>query len=425
MWAEPWSPMPSPAVPTSPRTASGTSATPRAAGPAGRSSTRTGSASSGGRPSSSTPRPASASTTRSASASRARTPSAPWLPPPGCTCSTPTASPSPRSTSPRPPATRPGSSWASRSAWSAGPRSCSIASALPLAADRVPPQRRDHALPVVRRRPPARPQPLGQHHRRAARPQVSRAVHRPHDRDRRPRAALHALDHDRRRRRRGHPRRPVRLDVLRNRRARGPGLAPHLPRPDQRDAHLLVRRPARRGHRGSRGLARLQSRVLARRTASTSVASSRGCGPGARSSNGAATTSTSSSGTEDTWLREGAWSATRGDLPLNVALPIGVGIDRSPDGELGAVAVAQRQGDRVVVRAQVFAPEAATGIGQAEAMRVAPPRRSATSYPLAQTRDEKTKRALAGTRLRVRPPGLRRVGRDARAGRPDHGRRAR
>ena len=75
-------------------------------------------------------------------------------------------------------------------------------------------------------------------------------------------------------------------------------------------------------------------------------------------------------GFEDTWLRDGAWRATAGDLPLNVALPIGVGIDRSPDGELGAVAVAQRQGDRVVVRAQVFAPESATGMASTEAMRV-------------------------------------------------------
>ena len=130
MWAEPWSPMPSLAVPTSPRTASATSATPRAAGPAGPSSTRTGSASSGGRRSSSTPRPASASTTRSASASRARTRSPRWPAPPGCTCSTPTASPSPRSTSPRPPATRPASSSARPGAWSAAARSCSTGSSL-------------------------------------------------------------------------------------------------------------------------------------------------------------------------------------------------------------------------------------------------------------------------------------------------------
>ena len=126
MWAEPWSPMPCPAAPISPRTASATSATPRAAGPAAPSSTRTGSVSSGGRPSSSTPRPASASTTRSGSASRARTRSPRWPAPLASTCSTPTASPSPRSTSPRPPATRPASSWGSQEHGPAAARSCSI-----------------------------------------------------------------------------------------------------------------------------------------------------------------------------------------------------------------------------------------------------------------------------------------------------------
>ncbi len=100
-------------------------------------------------------------------------------------------------------------------------------------------------------------------------------------------------------------------------------------------------------------------------------------------------------GFEDTWLREGAWSSTKGDLALDVALPIGVGIDRSPDGELGAIVVAQRQGDRVVVRSQVFAPESATGMASTEAMR-GHLRALRAEYPLAQSRDEKTKRALAG-----------------------------
>jgi len=100
-------------------------------------------------------------------------------------------------------------------------------------------------------------------------------------------------------------------------------------------------------------------------------------------------------GFEDTWLREGAWSATLGDLPLNVALPIGVGIDKSPDGELGAVAIAQRQGDRVVVRAQLFAPESATGMASTEAMRLRL-RELRAEYPVPQARDEKTKRPLAG-----------------------------
>ncbi len=100
-------------------------------------------------------------------------------------------------------------------------------------------------------------------------------------------------------------------------------------------------------------------------------------------------------GFEDTWLREGAWSRAKGDLPLNAALPIGVGIDKSPDGELGAVAVAQRQGDRIVVRAQLFAPESATGMASTEAMR-GRLRELRAEYPLPQAQDEKTRRPLAG-----------------------------
>ena len=99
--------------------------------------------------------------------------------------------------------------------------------------------------------------------------------------------------------------------------------------------------------------------------------------------------------TEDTWLRGGAWADTVGDFPLNIALPIGVGIDRSPDGALAAIVVAQRQGDRVVVRAQVFPAESATGVVSAEAMRVTL-RRLRLQYPLPQTADEKTRRAIPG-----------------------------
>lgn len=100
-------------------------------------------------------------------------------------------------------------------------------------------------------------------------------------------------------------------------------------------------------------------------------------------------------GFEDTWLREGAWRDTTGDLALDVALPVGVGIDRSPDGTLGAIVVAQRQGERVVVRAQVFGPESATGLASAEAMRQRL-RDLRAEFPLAQARDERTKRALPG-----------------------------
>jgi phage terminase large subunit-like protein len=39
-------------------------------------------------------------------------------------------------------------------------------------------------------------------------------------------------------------------------------------------------------------------------------------------------------GFEDAWLRDGAWRDTTGDLPLNAALPIGVGIDKNTDRNL-------------------------------------------------------------------------------------------
>jgi phage terminase large subunit-like protein len=100
-------------------------------------------------------------------------------------------------------------------------------------------------------------------------------------------------------------------------------------------------------------------------------------------------------GFEDSWLREGAWAATVGELPLNVALPLGVGIDKSPDGVLGAIALAQRQGDRVVVRSQVFSPESATGLASAEAMRIRL-RELRAGYPKPQAVDERTKRPLPG-----------------------------
>lgn len=98
---------------------------------------------------------------------------------------------------------------------------------------------------------------------------------------------------------------------------------------------------------------------------------------------------------EDTWLRPGAWTDCKGDLPLNVALPVGVGIDRSPDGKSAAIVVAQRQGDRVVVRAWVFGPESATDIVSAEALRQTCRELRAT-YPLPMTQDEKTKRRIPG-----------------------------
>jgi phage terminase large subunit-like protein len=110
-------------------------------------------------------------------------------------------------------------------------------------------------------------------------------------------------------------------------------------------------------------------------------------------------------GVEDAWLRPGAWSECEGDLPLNVALPVGVGIDRSPDGEQAAIVVAQRQGDRVVVRARVFAAESATGIVSTEAMRQYLRELRAT-YPLPQTTDDKTKKAIPGPAFALDPASL-------------------
>lgn len=100
-------------------------------------------------------------------------------------------------------------------------------------------------------------------------------------------------------------------------------------------------------------------------------------------------------GFEEAWLPDGKWAGCVGDVPLNVALPIGVGIDKSPDGEQGAIAVAQRQGDRVVVTLQLFAPESATGMASTEAMRQRA-RALRAEFPLPMTRDEKTKRAIPG-----------------------------
>jgi phage terminase large subunit-like protein len=100
-------------------------------------------------------------------------------------------------------------------------------------------------------------------------------------------------------------------------------------------------------------------------------------------------------GTEQAWLRPGAFAECKCDLALTVELPIGVGIDRSPDGELAAIAVAQKQGDRFVVRSLAFPAESATGIVSMEAMRLAA-RGLRTTYPLPQTADEKTKRPIAG-----------------------------
>jgi phage terminase large subunit-like protein len=108
--------------------------------------------------------------------------------------------------------------------------------------------------------------------------------------------------------------------------------------------------------------------------------------------------------TEDTWLKSGTWAATVGDAPLDAALPIGVGIDRDPDGEQIGVVVAQKQGDRVVTRAQLFGPES-TGMASTEAVRVAL-RELRLTYPLPQTAEEKTRRPIPGPAYGFDPASL-------------------
>ncbi len=100
-------------------------------------------------------------------------------------------------------------------------------------------------------------------------------------------------------------------------------------------------------------------------------------------------------GFEATWLPDGKWAGGISDVPLNVALPVGVGIDKSPTGDVGAIVVAQRQGDRVVVRFEIFAPEAATGMASTEAMRQRL-RELRAEYPSPMTKDDKTRRLLPG-----------------------------
>ena len=108
-------------------------------------------------------------------------------------------------------------------------------------------------------------------------------------------------------------------------------------------------------------------------------------------------------GTEEAWLPEGAWTSCRVGDPdpadllhgLDPDLPVGVGIDKGQTSDLSAIVVAQRQGERVVVRSRVFPPHPATGRVNTESMR-AYLRDLRGRFPLPQARDEKTNRPLQG-----------------------------
>jgi phage terminase large subunit-like protein len=100
-------------------------------------------------------------------------------------------------------------------------------------------------------------------------------------------------------------------------------------------------------------------------------------------------------GVEDQWLPEQAWAKCLGSDALRSDLPIGVGLDKGQTGDLSAVVIAQRQGDKVVVRARVFPPNSATGHVNTEAIREYL-RELRKKYPMAAVRDDKTKRPMPG-----------------------------
>ena len=57
---------------------------------------------------------------------------------------------------------------------------------------------------------------------------------------------------------------------------------------------------------------------------------------------------------EDFWLPAGAWDACAGRVELDVTLPICVGIDIALTNDASAVVIAQKQGDKVAVKARVW-----------------------------------------------------------------------
>lgn len=59
--------------------------------------------------------------------------------------------------------------------------------------------------------------------------------------------------------------------------------------------------------------------------------------------------------TEQMWLPTGAWDACKSDLDLDPALPVSVGVDIALYEDTCAVVAAQKQGDRFVLRARIWA----------------------------------------------------------------------
>lgn len=99
---------------------------------------------------------------------------------------------------------------------------------------------------------------------------------------------------------------------------------------------------------------------------------------------------------EEAWLPVGAWEACLDtESFLDPALPVGIGIDKGQTSDSSAIVVAQRQGDRVVLRLKIFPPEPGTGRVSTEAMRQYL-RQQRETYPRPQMRNPKTRIPIRG-----------------------------
>jgi phage terminase large subunit-like protein len=107
-------------------------------------------------------------------------------------------------------------------------------------------------------------------------------------------------------------------------------------------------------------------------------------------------------GAESAWLPDKAWAAIQEGSPgedpwhgLDESLPVGVGIEKAPQSEGAAIVAAQRQGERILVRARHFQAESLTGRVSVVDMRQTL-RDLRSRFPQPMVRDPKTKRGIPG-----------------------------
>jgi phage terminase large subunit-like protein len=101
-------------------------------------------------------------------------------------------------------------------------------------------------------------------------------------------------------------------------------------------------------------------------------------------------------GHEGTWLPVESWAlGIAPDVPLNVALPVGVGVFKTAASDAASIAVAQKQGERVVLTVRTFGAEAETGRVSTEEMRIYL-RELRGRFPLPQMTDVRSKRPIPG-----------------------------